>query len=137
MLLRFEQDLLDRMSRDLFHTGRSELMPVDAYRLDDRLYMHLDLPGIDPETIDITVEDNSLTVSVERTMSVPQDAAVVLNERTQGTFTRRFFLGEGLDTEKIEAGYDHGVLTISIPVAEQAKPRKILVGAGEHAALKS
>ncbi len=132
MLLRFEQDL-DRLARDFFRTGRSELMPVDAYRMEDRFYMHFDLPGIDPDSIDITVEKNTMTVLVERTWSAPQNATVVLNERPVGKLSRRFFLGEGLDTDKIEAGYDHGVLTISIPVAEQAKPRKISVG--EHAAL--
>ncbi|MDH3517821.1 MAG: Hsp20/alpha crystallin family protein [Acidimicrobiia bacterium] len=136
MLLRFEQDL-DRLTRELFRTGRTDVMPVDAYRKDDRFYMHFDIPGIDPDSIDITIEKNSMNVSVERTWAAPQDANLVLNERPQGAFSRRFFLGEGLDTEQIEAGYDHGVLTISIPVAEQAKPRKITVGAAEHAALTS
>ena len=122
---------LDRLARDM--SNRQTLMPVDAYRWDDRFYLHFDLPGVDPESIDITMERNTLTVSAERSWHPVEDAQVLLRERRQGTITRRFRLGDGLDADRIEAGYDHGVLTLTIPVSEQEKPRKIAVGASDHA----
>jgi HSP20 family protein len=134
MLMRFDPFAdLDRLTRDMFTAGRRPTMPVDAYRQGDRFYLHFDLPGIDPDSVDITVEKNALTVTVERSWKPAEDATVVINERPQGTFSRQFFLGEGLDADHIEAGYDHGVLTVTIPVAEQAKPRKISVGAADKA----
>lgn len=137
MLMRFDPFAdFDRLTRQLW--GNTErvarwYMPVDAYRLGDRFYLHLDLPGIDPESIDLTVEKSTLTVKAERSWQIPEDAQVIMSERPQGTFSRQFFLGEGLDTEHIEAGYDHGVLTVTIPVAEGAKPKKIVVGASDKA----
>jgi HSP20 family protein len=121
---------LDRLARDM--SNRQTLMPVDAYRWDDKFHLHFDLPGVDPESIDITMERNTLTVSAERNWHPVDDAQVLLRERRQGTITRRFRLGDGLDPDRIEAGYDHGVLTLTIPVSEQEKPRKIAVGASDH-----
>lgn len=109
------------------------VMPVDAYRLGDRYYLHFDLPGVDPDSIDVTVEKNTLTVIAERRWEPEADAEVLISERRHGTFNRSFFLGEGLDPDGIEAGYDHGVLTITIPLAEQAKPKRIVVGSKEKA----
>ena len=134
MLLRFDPFAeLDRMTRDMAPAGRRSMMPVDAYRLGDRFYLHFDLPGVDPDSIDITVEKNNLIVTAERNWSTDEEAVLVINERPQGSFSRQFFLGEALDADHIEAGYDHGVLTVTIPVAEQAKPRKITVGAADKA----
>jgi HSP20 family protein len=134
MLLRFDPFTeMDRMSREFFGTSRVRTAPVDAYQLGDRFLLHIDLPGIDPESIDVTVENNTLTVSAERRFAEPEGASWLMSERPQGTFSRRFFLGENLDADRIEAGYDHGVLTLSIPVAEQAKPRKISVGSADKA----
>ncbi len=134
MLLRFDPFAeIDRMTRDLAPAARRSMMPVDAYRVGERFYLHFDLPGVDPDSIDITVEKNTLTVKAERTWVPNEEAAMVINERPQGTFSRQFFLGEALDADHIEAGYDHGVLTVTIPVAEQAKPRKITVGAADKA----
>ena len=131
MLMRFDPFAeFDRLTQSL---NRPSSMPVDAYRQGDRFFLHLDIPGVDPDGIDITVEKNSLTVTAERSWKPAEDATVVMSERPQGTFTRRFMLGEGLDPDRIEAGYDHGVLSISIPVAEQAKPRKVLIGAADKA----
>ena len=131
MLMRFDPFAeFDKLTRDL---GRTNAMPVDAYKLGDRFYLHFDLPGVDPESVDITVEKQTLTVSAERAWTVDEAATVVVSERPQGSITRRFFLGDNLDTDGIEAGYDHGVLTVMIPMAEQAKARKILVGAGDKA----
>jgi HSP20 family protein len=118
----------DRLSRQVWGNTRFTFMPVDAYRKDDRFWLHVDLPGVDPESIDLTVEKNTLTITANREWQREDDMQVVLNERPTGTFSRQFFLGEGLDPDRIEAGYDHGVLTVSIPVAETAKPRKIEIG---------
>ena len=103
-------------------------MPADAYRLGDRFYVHVDLPGVDPESIDVTVEKNTLSISAERRWAKTEETQVLHSERPFGVFTRQFFLGDSLDTDRIEAGYDHGVLTVSIPVAETAKARKVEVG---------
>ena len=133
MLMRFDPFAeFDRLNRDLFG-GRTSAMPVDAYKLDDRFYLHFDLPGVDPDSIDVTVEKQTLTISAERAWKPADEASIVVTERPHGSITRRFFLGDNLDTANIEAGYDHGVLTLMIPIAEQAKARKILVGASDRA----
>jgi HSP20 family protein len=118
----------DRLSRQVWGNTRFTFMPVDAYRKDDRFWLHVDLPGVDPDSIDLTVEKNTLTITANREWQREDDMQVVLNERPTGTFSRQFFLGEGLDPDRIEAGYDHGVLTVSIPIAETAKARKIEIG---------
>lgn len=135
MLMRFDPFAdFDRWTRQMWNTGRPQaFMPVDAYRTEEKFWLMLDLPGVDPESIDVQVEDSTLTIKAERRWQPETDAQIVMSERPQGTFTRQFYLGEGLDTDHIEAGYDHGVLTISIPVAEQAKPKKITVGARDKA----
>jgi HSP20 family protein len=132
-MMRFEPFAeLDRLSQEFFG-GRAPFVPCDAYKLGDRFYLHLDLPGVDPDSIEVTVERNTLTVTAQRTIADPEGGTWVARERPQGTFVRRFSLGDGLDTDQIEAGYDHGVVTITIPVAEQAKPRKITVGVADKA----
>ena len=133
MLMRFDPFAdFDRLTRQVMgSTPRTNYMPADAYRQGDKFYLHIDLPGIDPDSIDVTVEKNTLTVSAERKWETEGDEQIVLNERPTGTFSRQFFLGESLDTDSIEAGYDHGVLTMAIPVAETAKARKIAVNAPE------
>lgn len=123
---------LDRMTRSVTAPTRT-WMPADAYKQGDRFYVHLDLPGVDPESIDVEVERNTLTVTAERGWSREEDTQVLLTERSQGRFQRQFVLGDNLDLDRIEAGYDHGVLTLVIPVAEQAKPKRIVVGSSEHA----
>lgn len=134
MLMRFDPfSDLERFSRQVWNDTRPNYMPADAYRKDDKLFVHIDLPGIDPESIDVTVEKNSLSVVAERRWEAAEDEQVLLNERPAGSFSRQFFLGENLDTEAIEAGYDHGVLTIAIPIAETAKARKIVVGSTHDA----
>lgn len=133
MLMRFDPFReLDRLT-DGGLGGRSGLMGMDAYRHGDHVTVHFDLPGVDPESVDVTVEKNQLTVRAERRWEPSEEVQVIASERPQGTFTRSLFLGEGLDTDNIEAAYDHGVLTVTVPVAEQAKPRKINVGKGQHA----
>jgi HSP20 family protein len=107
--------------------NRQMAMPMDAYRQGDQFIVHFDMPGMDPDSIDLTVEKNVLTVRAERSWQASDDTEVVVSERPQGTFTRQLFLGEGLDPERIEATYNNGVLTVVIPVAEQAKPRKVSI----------
>jgi HSP20 family protein len=107
--------------------GRSGSMPMDAYREGDEFTVKLDLPGIDPDGIDLTVEKNVLTVKAERKWQASEGQDVLVAERPQGTFSRQLFLGESLDPDNIDATYDHGVLTLTIPVKPQAKPRKVQV----------
>jgi HSP20 family protein len=131
MLMRFDPFReLDRLAEQTWSGSRLPAMPMDAYRRGDHFVVHFDLPGVDPSSIDLTVEKNVLTVSAERHWEPAEDHQVVVAERPQGSFTRQLFLGEGLDAEAIEANYEAGVLTVQVPVAEQAKPRKVQVTAG-------
>jgi HSP20 family protein len=119
---------LDRITQQVFGTpARPTAMPMDAYRQGDRFVVHFDLPGVDSSSIDLTVEKNVLTVSADRRWQPSEDEQIVASERPQGTFSRQLFLGESLDADRVEAQYDNGVLTVTIPVAEQAKPRKVEV----------
>lgn len=130
---------LDRLSQQLFR-GNGTLahpaaMPMDAWREGDTFVVEFDLPGITPDAIELDVERNVVTVRAERpTRSETQE--MLAAERARGTFSRQLVLGDNLDTEHIEASYDAGVLTLRIPVAERAKPRKIEIakgGAGRQA----
>jgi HSP20 family protein len=122
---------LDRLTQQAFGTRtRPAAMPLDAYRQGDNFVVQFDLPGVDPTTIDLTVEKNVLEVSAERRWEPGVDIHVIVSERPLGTFTRQLFLGEGLDIDQVEAAYDNGVLTVTIPVAEQAKPRKVEITGG-------
>jgi HSP20 family protein len=125
MLMRFDpfRDL-DRMSQELLGSARTS-MPMDAYRQGDAFWVTFDLPGVDPSSIEVTVEQNVLTVRAERSWRPAEGVEVVSQERPQGRFSRQLFLGEALDTEHISANYDRGVLTLTIPVAERAKPRRV------------
>ena len=105
-------------------------VPLDVYRRADRFIVRVDLPGVDPASIDLTVEKNVLTLKAERTWAPSDGDEVIVAERPQGSFTRRLFLGEGLDADAIAAGYEHGVLTVTVPVAASAKARKIDVAIG-------
>lgn len=122
---------LDRVAQQLWGNARPSVMPMDAYRKDDQFLVHFDLPGVEPATIDLTVEKNVLTVRAERPAAGAEGAEVLVAERPSGTFTRQLFLGETLDTDHIEAHYDAGVLTLAIPVREAAKPRKVEITAGD------
>jgi HSP20 family protein len=122
---------LDRLTERLLGTSaHPAAMPMDAFREGDTFVVQLDLPGVTPESIDLDVERNVLTVRAERRTTPAEGAEMVIAERPAGTFSRQLFLGETLDTERIEAAYDMGVLTLRIPVAEQAKPRRITISGG-------
>ncbi|MEV0690329.1 Hsp20/alpha crystallin family protein [Streptomyces sp. NPDC050388] len=122
---------LDRLTQQVFGTAaRPTAMPMDAFRDGDTFVVELDLPGVAPESIDLDIERNVLTVKAERRPSIGRDSEVVIAERPTGSFSRQLFLGETLDTEHIDASYEAGVLRLRIPVAEQAKPRKITISGG-------
>jgi HSP20 family protein len=124
----------DRLANAMFGTStRPAVMPMDAFRDDSKFVIQLDLPGVDPDSIDLTVERNVLTVHAERKRPSDDDVERVVGERTYGTFSRQMFLGETLDVDELEADYTDGVLTVHIPVAEQAKPRRIEIARGEGA----
>jgi HSP20 family protein len=140
MLLRFDPFReLDRAFDDVARGTRSPSIPMDAVRHGDRVFISFDLPGVDPDGVDLTVERNVLTIRAERGASRQEGDQVLADERPKGTFTRRVLLGDTLDTGKLEAAYDHGVLTVTIPVAEQAQPRKIAIGGGapQHQAIEA
>jgi HSP20 family protein len=118
---------LDRLTERVSAGSRSPSMPMDAYRAGDRFIVHFDLPGVEADAIDLTVEKNVVTVRAERTAPPEGVEEVLVAERPQGTFTRQLFLGEMLDPGRVEADYAQGVLTLTIPVAEQAKPRRVQV----------
>ena len=128
MLMRFDpfRDL-DRLTRGVTINGRQPWMAMDAYRQDDHILLQLDLPGVDPASVDVTFESGTLTVKAERRTAVAEDSRMLVSERPHGTFTRRFELSDNLDGDRIEARYDNGVLTLTVPVAEQSKPRKVEV----------
>ena len=119
---------LDRLTQQVLGTAaRPAAMPMDAWRHGDDFYICLDLPGISTESIDLTVEQNVLTVRAERALVKADGAELLIAERPYGTYTRQVFLGETLDADHIAADYAAGVLTLTIPVHEAAKPRSIQV----------
>ncbi len=130
----------DRLTQQLWGSfSKPTTMPLDAYKEGDRYVAEFDLPGVDPESIDITIEKNLLSVHAVRPYVERDNAEFVVNERPYGSFTRQLFLSDNLDTENIEADYINGVLKVLIPVAEKAKPRKVQIATGnkEPAALNA
>lgn len=136
MLMRFDPFReLDRLSQAPWGSSRP-VMPMDAYRRNGDFVVHFDLPGIDPGTIDLTVEKNVLTVAAERRFAKQDGDEITVSERPQGRFSRQLFLGESLDPDRIKANYDQGVLTLHIPIAERAKPRKVEISSGSPEAVE-
>jgi HSP20 family protein len=119
---------LDRFAAQVFGTAaRPTGMPMDAWREGDRFIVEFDLPAVDPESVDLDVERNVLTVRAERRLQADNDIELIAAERPRGVFSRQVILGDALDTDHIEASYQAGVLRLTIPVAEKAKPRKISI----------
>jgi HSP20 family protein len=120
---------LDRVAQQVLGTtARPAAMPIDAYRKGDEFVALFDLPGLEAESINLTVERNVLTVHAERHRPDADDVELLIGERPHGTFSRQLFLAETLDTERIAADYTDGVLRLRIPVKEQAKPRRVDIG---------
>ena len=133
MLMRFDpfRDL-DRLTQNAWGGGlerRAVAMPIDAYRKGDEFLVHFDLPGVDPSSVELTVEKNVLTVNASRNRQWNEDVELVVSERPTGQWTRQLFLGETLDADNIQATCENGVLTVRIPVAEKAKPRRVEISA--------
>ncbi|MFJ3030336.1 Hsp20/alpha crystallin family protein [Curtobacterium sp. NPDC087080] len=123
---------LDRLAGSLLGAGAGALrsMPMDLYRTGDHYVLDVDLPGIDPGSVDVDVDGSVLTIRAERTLGAPEGSQWLTRERQPGTFVRQLTLGDHLDTARISAAYDNGVLSVTIPVKESAKPRKIDVTTG-------
>jgi HSP20 family protein len=118
----------DRLAEQVFGTvARPAAMPMDAWRDGHEFVVEFDLPGVDPQSIDLDVERNVLTVKAERRPSTGPEVELVAAERPRGMFSRQLILGDTLDAERIEASYNAGVLRLTIPVAEKAKPRRIAI----------
>src|SRR5919107_6409727 len=124
---------VDRLTQQVFGNlpgtwSRPTAMPMDAYRVGDEFVVVFDLPGVSPEAIELDVERNVLTVKAERRPTAAGDnVEMQVAERPLGVFSRQLFLGDTLDVDHIDASYDAGVLTLRIPIAERAKPRRIAV----------
>jgi HSP20 family protein len=118
----------DRLASSVFDTARApRLMPVDLFRNGDQYVLSADLPGIDPESVDLDVDGQLLTIRAERREPVDEDVKWLAHERPYGSYMRQFTLGDGVDRDQITANYANGVLSVILPVAERAKPRKIQV----------
>jgi HSP20 family protein len=124
---------LDRLADQVLGTrARPAAMPLDAYRDGDHFVVEFDLPGVSADSIDLTVEQNVLTVHADRQRAESEGTEYLVAERPYGMFSRQLFLGETLDTDRIDASYDAGVLRLRIPVAERAKPRRVTIAGGEQ-----
>jgi len=133
MLTRFDPfSDFDRLSSELFGalSRRASSMPIDAYRHEDQWVVKVDLPGVDPSTIDLTVDRNVLRIEAARDWRPGESDLVLAAERPRGAFTRQLVLSEDIDTASIHAGYNDGVLTVVLPVAETAKPKKVTIATG-------
>ena len=116
----------DRLASSVFDTARApRLMPVDLFRDGDQYVLSADLPGVDPESVDLDVDGQLLTIRAERRAPMDEHVQWLSHERPYGSYMRQFTLGDGVDVEKITANYEHGVLSVIVPMAERAKPRKI------------
>ena len=121
----------DRVAQQVFGTNsRPAAMPIDAYRQGEDFIVKFDLPGVNPDAIDLTVERNVLTVHAQRQRSDDDNVELLIGERPHGAFSRQLFLGDTLDSEQLRADYTDGVLTLRVPVKEQAKPRRVNVAVG-------
>ncbi|HMK96147.1 MAG TPA: Hsp20/alpha crystallin family protein [Acidimicrobiales bacterium] len=136
MLTRFEPiSDFDRLSSELFGalSRRAMSMPIDAYRHEDQWVVKVDLPGVDPSTIDLTVDRSVLRIDAVRDWRPGEGDRVLAAERPRGAFRRQLVLSEDIDTTSIRADYNDGVLTVVLPVAETAKPKKVMIATGAKA----
>jgi HSP20 family protein len=121
---------LDSIASRAFDTARAPRpMPVDLFREGDEYVLSADLPGIDPESVDLDVDGQLLTIRAERRAPASEQVRWLAHERPYGSYMRQFTLGDGVDVERITANYEHGVLSVIVPMAERAKPRKIQIAA--------
>ncbi|KSU53736.1 HSP20 family protein [Microbacterium sp. SORGH_AS 1204] len=126
---------LDRLASTLLDARRGggpRRMPMDLYRDGDHYVLAADLPGVDPGSVDIDVDGQLLTIRAERTLGSGDGVKWITRERETASFVRQLNLGQGIDTDRISASYRNGVLSVTIPVSEKAKPRRIAVSTDEH-----
>ncbi|MEO3806177.1 Hsp20/alpha crystallin family protein [Nonomuraea sp. B1E8] len=123
---------LDRLTQPAFG-GALASMPMDAVRRQDEMLLRFDLPGVDPDSIEVTVDRGVLSVSARREETYTEDQGLFVHERSTGTFTRQVYLPEHLDADGVQAAYDDGVLTVRVPVLETAQPRKVEIATGDAA----
>ncbi|WP_062348299.1 Hsp20/alpha crystallin family protein [Herbidospora yilanensis] len=123
----------NQLTRQYTKDETGAVMPMDGIRRADDVVLRFDLPGIDPGSVEVTVDRGVLTVSARRSEEYAEGERAFVRERVMGTFTRRVYLSEHLDAEAIEAAYDNGVLAVRIPVLEKARPRKIVINTGHRA----
>jgi len=123
---------LDRLSEQVMGGRVPRTMPMEAWRRKDEFYVHIDLPGIDKDDVDLTVERNVVSIRAERRPAREEGDEVIVDERPHGIFTRQLFLGDNLDANNLSADYDRGVLMLTIPVAEESKPRRVQLGAQQQ-----
>jgi HSP20 family protein len=129
----------DRLANEMFGNAggpATVAMPMDLYRSGDHFVLHCDLAGVDPNSVDINVDGRVLTIRAERSARTDTDVHWLRRERAIGTFERKLSMGDGLDLENIGATWQQGVLTLTIPVAEKAKPRRIQINAGDDQVLE-
>jgi HSP20 family protein len=122
---------LDRLSEQMMG-GRPRTMPMEAWRRKDEFCVYIDLPGVDREDVELTVERNVVSVRAQRRPAHEEGDDVIVDERPHGTFTRQLFLGDNLDANNLSADYDRGVLMLTIPIAEASKPRRIQLSAQQQ-----
>ncbi len=134
-LQEFERQF-SQLARKSFDTAAA-VMPMDGLRRDDDVVLRFDLPGVDPGSVGVTVDRGVLSVSATREEEIGQDERLFVRERPMGTFTRRVYLSEHLDSDRIDAGYADGVLTVRIPVTERAKPRKVEIQRADNKAIRA
>lgn len=134
-LMRFDpfRDL-DRLSEHLMSGHPMRAMPMEAFRRGDAFYVALDLPGIDPDDAQVTVEGNVVSIHATRKPARQEGDELLVDERPHGEFSRQLFLGENLDGGKLAANFERGVLTLTIPVAERSKPRRVQIAASAPSA---
>jgi HSP20 family protein len=139
MLLTSIDPFMQEFERQFDRLARRQpaVMPMDGIRRKDEVVLRFDLPGIDPGSIEVTVDRGVLTVSARREEEYAEDEQLFVRERTMGSYTRRVYLSEHLDASGIDAAYDDGVLAVRIPVLEQAKPRKVEIQTSGRKALKN
>jgi HSP20 family protein len=119
---------LDRLSEQMMGGRGPRTMPMEAWRRKDEFYVYVDLPGVDQDDVELTVERNVVSIRAERRPAHEEGDEVIVDERPHGIFTRQLFLGDNLDANKLSANYDRGVLMLTIPIAEASKPRRIQLG---------
>lgn len=141
MLLTSIDPFLQEFERQFGQLARKSLdtavMPMDGLRRDDDVVLRFDLPGVDPGSVEVTVDRGVLSVTATREEEIGQDERLFVRERPMGTFTRRVYLSEHLDSDRIDAGYADGVLTVRIPVTERAKPRKVEIQRADNKAIRA